>query len=238
MQCRGRFARDASAAPTREARDRAFRSIWPMRGSRQARAADRLLFRRNHADQMTTSHSAAHQSDRVSTPQTTRCDPGTAVEGCVALQGDRGLARDTRNWTLRAIAPADETALIEFHDRCSKETQYLRFGGAKPQLRPAEAHYLCAVDDHLRGALVIIDADDPWTIHGVGRWEQVDLTDAELAFVIEDAYQGRGLGRKLVEATIERAHEEGFARLVTAVLPSNYRMRHLARDYDLVVARL
>ena len=64
MQCRGRFARDASAAPTREARDRAFRSIWPMRGSQQARAADRLLFRRNHADQMTTSHSAAHQSDR------------------------------------------------------------------------------------------------------------------------------------------------------------------------------
>jgi RimJ/RimL family protein N-acetyltransferase len=43
------------------------------------------------------------------------------------------------------------------------------------------------------------------------------------------------LGRTLVEATIERAHEEGFTRLVTDVLPSNYRMRHLARDYGLVI---
>ena len=141
-------------------------------------------------------------------------------------------------WTLRPISPADETALIEFHDRCSEETHYLRFAAAKPQLRPAEAHYLCAVDDHGRGAFVITASDDPRTIHGVGRWERLNLTDAELAFVIEDAYQGHGLGRKLVEATIERAYEEGFTRLVTEVLRSNYRMRRLARDYDLVVAQL
>ncbi len=85
---------------------------------------------------------------------------------------------------------------------------------------------------------MIIAAGDPRTIHGVGRWERLNLTDAELAFVIEDAYQGQGLGRKLVEATIERAHEEGFTRLTTDVLRSNYRMRRLARDYDLVVSEL
>ena len=138
-------------------------------------------------------------------------------------------------WTLRPISPADETALIEVHDRCSEETQYLRFAAAKPQLRPAEAHYLCGVDDHSRGALVVIDSDEPGTMHGVGRWERVNPTDAELAFVIEDACQGQGLGRKLVEATIERAHEEGFTRLLTDVLRSNYRMRRLARNYDLVI---
>jgi GNAT superfamily N-acetyltransferase len=141
-------------------------------------------------------------------------------------------------WTLRPISPADETALIEFHDRCSEETHYSRFAAAKPQLRPAEAHYLCAVDDHDRGALVISVSDDPRTIHGVGRWERLNLTDAELAFVIEDAYQGQGLGRKLVEATIERAHKEGFTNLTTEVLRSNYRMRHLARDYGLVIGEL
>lgn len=141
-------------------------------------------------------------------------------------------------WWLRPITPADETALIEFHERCSGETHYLRFAAAKPQLRPAEAHYLCGVDDRSRGALVIVESDDPRTIHGVGRWEGVNPTDAELAFVIEDACQGRGLGRKLVEATVERAQEEGFTRLVTDVLPSNYRMRHLARDYGLEIAEL
>lgn len=140
--------------------------------------------------------------------------------------------------TLRPISPADETALIEFHDRCSETTHYLRFAAAKPQLRPAEAHYLCRVDDHWRGALVIIESDDPGTIHGVGRWERVSLTEAELAFVVEDAYQAQGLGRKLIEATIGRAREEGFTRLVTEVLSSNHRMRRLARDYDLAVADL
>ena len=136
------------------------------------------------------------------------------------------------------ISPADETALIEFHDRCSETTRYLRFAAAKPQLRPTEAHYLCGVDDHCRGALVIIESDDPGTIHGVGRWERVSFREAELAFVIEDAYQGQGLGRTLIVETIERARDEGFTRLVTDVLPSNYRMRRLARDYDLVIAEL
>jgi len=63
----------------------------------------------------------------------------------------------------------------------------------------------------------------------------VSLTNAELAFVIEDAYRGKGLGRGFVEATIERTHREGFTRLVTDVLPSNRRMRHVARVYGLVV---
>ena len=179
----------------------------PPSPARTGEAVARLLCRRHHADQTTTFHPIARQSNLVT-------------------------------WTLRPISPADEAALIEFHDRCSEDTQYLRFARLKPKLRPAEAHYFCGVDDHRRGALVIIDADDPWTIHGVGRWEQVDLTDAELAFVIEDAYQGKGLGRRLVEATIERARENGFTRLVTDVLRSNYRMRHLAGEYDLVVAEL
>jgi GNAT superfamily N-acetyltransferase len=140
--------------------------------------------------------------------------------------------------TFRPISPEDETALVEFHDRCSAETQYLRFAATKPQLRPDDAHYLCAVDDHHRGALVLVDVADPTTIHGVGRWERLGISDAELAFVVEDAYQGKGLGRKLIEATIERAREEGFTRLVTDVLRSNHRMRRLARDYGLRIAEL
>lgn len=155
-----------------------------------------------------------------------------------AITFDTDKAKRLLTWTLRSISPDDETALIEFHDRCSADTHYLRFAAAKPQLRPAEAHYLCGVDDRRRGALVIVDAGDSGTIHGVGRWERLNRTDAELAFVIEDAHQGQGLGRKLVEATIERARERGFTRLMTDVLPSNHRMRRLARDYDLVITDL
>jgi GNAT superfamily N-acetyltransferase len=144
----------------------------------------------------------------------------------------------TMSWTLRPISPADETALIAFHDRCSEDTRYLRFAAAKPQLHRAEAHYLCGVDDHSRGALVVIESDDPNSIHGVGRWERINCAEAELAFVVEDAHQGQGLGRKLVEATIARAHDEGFTRLVADVLRSNHRMQHLAREYGLAIAEL
>jgi len=140
--------------------------------------------------------------------------------------------------TFRPISPNDEAALVAFHERCGAETRYLRFAAAKPQLHPGEARYLCAVDDHHRGALVLVDAEDPATIHGVGRWERISVSDAELAFAVEDAYQGKGLGRKLIEATIERAREEGFSRLVTDILPSNHRMRRLARYYGLLIAEL
>ena len=144
----------------------------------------------------------------------------------------------TMSWTLRTISPADETALIAFHERCSEDTRYLRFATAKPQLRRAEAQHLCGVDDPSRGALVVIESDDPEDIHGVGRWERVDCAEAEVAFVVEDAHQGQGLGRKLVDVTIARAHAEGFTRLVADVLRSNHRMQHLAREYGLAIAEL
>ena len=78
----------------------------------------------------------------------------------------------------------------------------------------------------------------PDSIHGVGRWERIKPAEAELAFVVEDAYQGHGVGRKLVAATVERAHEEGFTRLVADTVASDYRMRHLAHGYGLDVVDL
>jgi RimJ/RimL family protein N-acetyltransferase len=160
----------------------------------------------------------------MSNPQALTFDTGNQLEGCGP-------------W-LRPISRADETALVEFHDRCSAETRYLRFAAPKPQLGRAEAHRSCGVDDHNRGALVIVDSRDSVTIHGVGRWERINSTDAELAFVVEDAYQGQGLGRKLVAATINRACEKGFTRLVIDVLSSNHRMRRLALGYGLVITDL
>ena len=67
---------------------------------------------------------------------------------------------------------------------------------------------------------------------------RVTPAEAELAFVVEDAYQGQGIGSKLVESTIERAHRAGFKRLVVDVVTSNYRVRHLAGDYGLDIADL
>jgi GNAT superfamily N-acetyltransferase len=179
------------------------------------------MHRCDHANQVMTPHLAARQSDRMSKPQAITLDTGNQPRV-----------------TLRPISTTDETELIELVERCSDETCYLRFGSHKPHLRTDEARHLCDVDDHWRGALVVVEPGDPATIHGVGRWEGIRVTDAELAFVIEDRYQGRGLGRKLLEATIERAREEGFTHLFVDTLQRNYRMHHLARDYGIEIEEL
>ena len=50
-----------------------------------------------------------------------------------AITFDTDKAKQHLTWTLRPISPDDETALIEFHDRCSADTQYLRLAAARPR---------------------------------------------------------------------------------------------------------
>ncbi len=134
------------------------------------------------------------------------------------------------SYRLRPITPQDRTELFAFHERCSQRTHYLRFFSAKPHLRPDEAAYLCAVDQHARGALVVIDPDSPSSIHGVGRWEPVADDAAEIAFVIEDGYQGRGIGRALVKSILAEVMKAGYSKAVADVLAENGAMRTLLRQ--------
>lgn len=131
-------------------------------------------------------------------------------------------------FTLRPLTAADEQALMDFHERCSDQTHYLRFFGAKPHLSESEAHWFCAVDHRHRGAIVATDPAEPDQIIGVGRWEGRDGdTEAEGAWVVADAYQGRGIGRALVEAVIKAARDHGVKTLVGEVLSHNAPMRSL-----------
>jgi RimJ/RimL family protein N-acetyltransferase len=155
-----------------------------------------------------------------------------------ARRGRRGPSRGNHDLLLRPIRPEDQPALMAFHDRCSDETQYMRFGAHKPHLRVDEARYLCDVDDRGRGALVAVEPGRRDSIHGVGRWDGLNRTDAEVAFVIEDSYQGRGLGHQLVEATVKRARAAGFTRLYLDAHSTNHRMRRLARQYGLEIVDL
>ena len=75
------------------------------------------------------------------------------------------------------------------------------------------------------------------------RYSRVRETDAEVAVVVEDAHQGRGLGPVLLEHLSAAAQERGVERFTATVLPNNRRMldvftsagfeiqRHLADGY-------
>ena len=62
---------------------------------------------------------------------------------------------------------------------------------------------------------------------GIARLISLGLRDAELAIEVVDAWQGRGLGRRLLRAVADRGREEGYSRLVADVLSENTAMRVL-----------
>ena len=128
---------------------------------------------------------------------------------------------------VRAIRSSDAAYLRSFHARCSADTQYGRFFMPKPDLSPKEAEHFCNVDMLNRGAFVATSMDSSERIHGVGHWDRITASEAEIAFVVEDALQGLGVGRGLLNAVLDRTRALGFRHLTGWILGGNGPMRHL-----------
>jgi len=122
---------------------------------------------------------------------------------------------------LRPIRPDDAEALVHFHESLSPETIYYRFFAPYPELSDADVDRFTKVDYDDRMAFV---ATQGGQIVGIGRYDRVDDESAEVAFVIQDEHQGRGLGSVLLEHLAAAARERGFSRFVADVLPANQRM--------------
>ncbi len=130
---------------------------------------------------------------------------------------------------LRPIRPDDAPRLIEFYDRLSLHTAYKRFFSIMKRLPPNWARFLADVDYRTRLAIVAErgPADAP-EIESVARYETTDRPDtAEVAFVVQDGYQGRGLGTILLGCLLDAAHARDIRRFRAFVLADNRRMLDL-----------
>lgn len=135
---------------------------------------------------------------------------------------------DGRVVSIRRMAPDDDDRLVEFHGRLSPETVYLRFFSAHPRLLPAEVNRFTHLDQHDRVALVAVDRQG--RIQGVGRYDRLPGTDeAEVAFVVADEMQGRGLGPELLARLAPIAREEGIRHFVAETLIGNQPMLKVFR---------
>jgi RimJ/RimL family protein N-acetyltransferase len=124
---------------------------------------------------------------------------------------------------LRRITPEDKDALVAGLGRLSERSVYQRFLAPKPRLTASELRYLTEVDfvDHY--ALVAVLARSPEVVVGVGRWVRSPEApgDAEIAIVIADDLQGRGVGTLLGRALADTARARGIVRFTASMLPTN-----------------
>ena len=97
---------------------------------------------------------------------------------------------------VRPIRPEDHDAVQAFHVAQSPESVYLRFFAPLPRLSDRDLERFTNVDHRDRVGLVATLGDD---IVGIGRYDRVGDTTAEVAFNISDAHQGRGVGSVLLE---------------------------------------
>jgi len=168
--------------------------------------------------------------------QPDKTEPATAAPGAPAVPGRARweyppewaadvLASDGGVVHIRPIVPDDADDVVEFHSRLSERTRYMRYFGPTPTLPPREVARMTTVDYHDRVALVALLGGKIIAI-GVyeGLADSLKPESAEVAFVVDDAHQGRGLGPILLEHLAGAAAENGFTRFEAEVLAENTNM--------------
>lgn len=126
----------------------------------------------------------------------------------------------------RPVRPDDDERLVRMWPRLSADTVYRRFHSPLRRLPMATVRHLVEVDHELREAVV---AEIGGEVVGVARYDRspADPAAAEFAVVVEDAWQGLGLGRQLLAELTGLAVRRGVQRLTATVQMDNDRMLRL-----------
>ncbi len=137
--------------------------------------------------------------------------------------------RDGEEATIRPIRPEDETRIVDFHNDLSERSVYLRylqFLKFEERIHHDRLARVCFNDYSRELALVVVHDDK---ILGVGRMQRnpLRMEEAEVAFLVRDSAQGKGIGKALVEHIIEAARAEGLSSLTAELLSDNKPMRTL-----------
>lgn len=145
------------------------------------------------------------------------------------------VLRDGATAHLRPVTPDDQALLLDMFHQQSENTIYLRFFSHKTTLTQRELERYTTVDHRDRVAFVILLGGQ---IIGIGRYDRTEKPDdAEVAFLISDAHQGRGIGSILLEHLSAAALENGIDHFSAEVLPENRAMLRVFVEAGYDVAR-
>jgi GNAT superfamily N-acetyltransferase len=142
--------------------------------------------------------------------------------------------RDGCRVEIRALRPDDRANLIAAVGRTSDRSLCRRFFGLKRSFTDQEAAFFVNVDfvDHV-ALVAIIDEEGRSVIAGGGRYIVVQPGQAEVAFVVVDEYQGRGIGGALMRHLTSIACAAGLRTFIAEVLPENTPMLQLFKTSGL-----
>ncbi len=147
------------------------------------------------------------------------------------------VLRDGGTAHIRPIGPADAGRLVDFYEKVSDESKYYRFFAPYPRLSDRDVHRFTHHDYDDRVGLAAIVGDE---FIATVRYDRTDEqgravagrsgTRAEVAFLVQDAHQGRGVASALLEHIGAVARERGILHFTAEVLPANRKMVKVFTD--------
>lgn len=146
------------------------------------------------------------------------------------------VLRDGGTARIRPITTEDAERLVSFYEQVSDESKYYRFFAPYPRLSAKDVHHFTHHDYVDRvGLAVTVGGEFIATvrydrINAEGRPASAPADEAEVAFLVQDAHQGRGVASTLLEHIAAVARERGIRRFAAEVLPANNKMIKVFRD--------
>lgn len=161
------------------------------------------------------------------------------------------VLRDGGTAQIRPITPDDAQRLVSFYEHVSDESKYYRFFAPYPRLSDRDVHRFTHHDYVDRVGLAATIGDD---FIATVRYDRIDERglpvssrqnpggsagrsagrpvpdEAEVAFLVQDAHQGRGVASALLEHIAAVARERGIRRFAAEVLPANTKMIKVFTD--------
>jgi acetyltransferase len=144
--------------------------------------------------------------------------------------------RDGTQVRIRPIGLEDEPLMIDFHEGLSGRSVYMRYFESlsfKARTAHERLSRICFADPQQETVLVAVHTDPSTRAHrilAVGRLSKLpDGKTAEIAALVTDDYQGRGLGTELLKRLVQAARSQGIHRITAEMLRDNTLMQTVAK---------
>ncbi|MEU0385646.1 bifunctional acetate--CoA ligase family protein/GNAT family N-acetyltransferase [Streptomyces chartreusis] len=146
------------------------------------------------------------------------------------------VLRDGGTARIRPITVDDAERLVSFYEQVSDESKYYRFFAPYPRLSAKDVHRFTHHDFVDRvGLAATVGGEFIATVRydrigADGTPASAPADEAEVAFLVQDAHQGRGVASALLEHIAAVARERGIRRFAAEVLPANNKMIKVFTD--------